>query len=79
MNNNEIRLRVNGGYLIASETQNPDEEYPGITVEFVSDSDCDQHASRPRITMEFPIGHTSPRALIWTDPTSEDTSKEIQF
>ena len=35
MNNNEIRVKVNGGYLVAG--RNPDPDYDGIYVVFETD------------------------------------------
>ena len=36
MNNSEIRVKVNGGYLIAG--KNPDPDYDGIYIEFETDN-----------------------------------------
>lgn len=72
----EIKVRVNGGVLIA--TVSPDPDYPGIDVEFVADTDNGETLSRPRVLMEFPNGGRL-RALIWDDPTSEDYTKEIEL
>lgn len=36
MNNSEIRVKVNGGYLIAG--RNPDSDYDGIYIEFETDN-----------------------------------------
>lgn len=36
MNNSEIRVKVNGGYLIAG--RNPDPDYDGIYIEFETDN-----------------------------------------
>ena len=35
MNNNEIRVKINGGYLVAG--RNPDPEYDGIYIVFETD------------------------------------------
>ena len=36
MNNSEIRVKVNGGYLVAR--RNPDSDYNGIYIEFETDN-----------------------------------------
>lgn len=36
MNNSEIRVKINGGYLIAG--RNPDPDYDGIYIEFETDN-----------------------------------------
>lgn len=70
----EIRVKVEGGYLVA--WANQDSEYPGIDVEFRPDScSC---STFPRILMEKPVGQKL-RALIWEDPESEDFTKEVTF
>lgn len=76
----EIRVNVKGGYIRA--ILSPDPDYPGIWVEFVSDRDTGQTASRPQILFEqpaydFPEGQV--RALIWNDPEEEDFTQEIVF
>lgn len=72
---NEIRVRVKGGYLVATPSYDPD--YPGIDVEFQPDADEGLY-TLPRVLMEFTETEKL-RALIWDNPQSEDYTKEIQF
>lgn len=73
---NEIRIKVKGGYLIATPSLDPN--YPGIDVEYISDDDTGQHISRPRVLVEYPKDDTL-RAIIWNDPQSEDYTEEIDL
>lgn len=72
----EIKVRVNGGYIRANASSDPD--YPGIDVEFVSDNDVGETLSRPRVLFEKPVDDNL-RALIWDDADDEDYTKEIVF
>lgn len=73
----EMRVRVEGGYLVA--TPSYDDNYPGIDVEFQPDKEAgDEALSLPRILMEKPA-NGSLRAFVWTDKTSEDYTKKIDF
>ena len=72
----EIKVRVNGGYIRANASSDPD--YPGIDVEFVSDNDVGETLSRPRVLIEKPVDDNL-RALIWDDADNEDYTKEIVF
>lgn len=72
----EIKVRVNGGYIRANASSDPD--YPGIDVEFVSDNDVGETLSRPRVLFEKPVDDNL-RALIWDDADNEDYTKEIVF
>ena len=69
-------VKVNGGFLVATKSTDPD--YPGIDVEFVSDFDEGENASRPRILFEKPVDGEL-RALIWNNKDSEDYAEEISF
>ena len=73
----KIVVKIQGGYLVATESLDP--EYPGIDVEFISDSDNGGYASRPRILFEKPVEGGELRVLIWNDKNSEDYTKEIIF
>lgn len=73
----KIVVRIQGGHLVATEATDPD--YPGIDVEFVSDSDNGEYASRPRILFEKSVEDGELRVLIWEDKTSEDYTNEIIF
>lgn len=73
----KIIVRIQGGYFVATEASDPD--YPGIDVEFVSDSDSGEYASRPRVLFERPAENGKLRALIWNDKNSEDYTEEIIF
>ena len=72
----EIKVRVEGGYIRANASSDPD--YPGIDVEFVSDNDVGETLSRPRVLFEKPVDDNL-RALIWDDADNEDYTKEIVF
>lgn len=75
---NEIRVKVSGGYLRAFESG--DEEYPGIWVEFVRDKEKEDVVSRPQILFEQPcLDEKSTRVLVWDDTESEDYTHEIYF
>lgn len=71
-----IEIRVKGGYIRAIVNEDPN--YPGIDVEFVSDTDDGSEASRPRVLMEKPLDGQL-RTLIWDDEKNEDYTKEIVF
>ena len=73
----KIVVRIQGGHLVATESQDPD--YPGIDVEFVLDSDNGEYASRPRVLFEKPVEDGELRALVWDDKNSEDYTNEIIF
>lgn len=73
----KIVVRIQGGHLVATEATDPD--YPGIDVEFVSDSDNGEYASRPRILFEKSVEDGELRALVWDDKNSEDYTNEIIF
>ena len=73
----EMRVRVEGGYLVA--TPSYDDNYPGIDVEFQPDEKIGEDVlSLPRVLMEKPAGERI-RVLAWTDPATEDYTKEITF
>ncbi len=72
----EIKVKVEGGIIVA--TESPDEEYPGIDVEFVSDDDTGEKASRFRVLFEKPKGQKL-RVLIWEFDSCEDYTTEITF
>ena len=71
-----IIVRVQGGYFMASKSQDPD--YPGIDIEFVADDDRGQNLSRPRVLFEKPIDGDL-RVLIWNNPNNEDYEEEVEF
>ena len=73
---NNLKVRVDGGYLYA--TISGDINYPGICVEFVSDNDNGEAASRPTVLIEKPVGDEL-RALVWSDEDDEDYTTEIKF
>lgn len=77
-----IKQRVKGGYLIARKCG--DYDYPGIEIEFVSDTeDVDVDVvSRPAVLFEYPTCYGEDgrlRVLIWDDKYSEDYTREIEF
>lgn len=72
----QLVVKVNGGHLIATISQDP--YYPGIDIEYVSDKDNGENLSRPRVLVEWPHDDTL-RALIWNDPDNEDYTKEIKL
>lgn len=71
-----FKVRVDGGYLCA--TESGDTDYPGICVEFVADNESDDALSRPTILVEKPVGDDL-RVLIWSDEENEDYTTEINF
>lgn len=74
---NEIRVKVEGGYLIA--TKSEDVQYPGIDIEFIPDNDTDDNpATRPRVLFEKPQGEPL-TAMIWGNRESEDYTDKIIF
>ena len=74
--NNQLVVKVNGGHLVATISQDP--HYPGIDIEYVSDKDNGENLSRPRVLVEWPRDDTL-RALIWNNPNDEDYTKEISL
>lgn len=73
--NDKLTIRVKGGWLVATISQDPD--YPGIDIEYVADCDKGQNLSRPRVLIECPMENNELRALIWNNPNSEDYTEEI--
>ena len=49
----KIVVKIQGGHIVATESLDP--KYPGIDVEFISDSDNGGYASRPRVLFEKPV------------------------
>lgn len=72
----EIKIRVEGGYIRANTSADPD--YPGIDIEFVADKVDENSLSRPRVLFEYPE-HGKLRLLIWSDKNNEDYTQEIIF
>ena len=72
----EIKVRVEGGYISANASSDPD--YPGIDIEFVADDYNGETLSRPRVLFEKPVDGKL-RALIWDDADNEEYTKEIVF
>ena len=72
----EIKVKVEGGYLRANPSSDPD--YPGIDVEFVPDNYNGETLSMPRVLFEKPIDDKL-RVLIWDDADNEDYTKEMLF
>lgn len=64
------------GAIEARVTNDP--EYPGISLEYVDNDDKGKTASRPTVLMEQPRGENV-RALLWSNPNSEDYTDEIEF
>lgn len=73
----KIVVKIQGGHIVATESL--DSEYPGIDVEFISDSDNGGYASRPRVLFEKPVEYGELRVLVQDDKNSEDYTKEIIF
>ena len=72
----DLKVRVNGGYLQA--TESGDANYPGICVEFVADNERDDTLSRPTVLVEKTDGDDL-RVLVWSDENNEDYTTEIKF
>lgn len=71
-----LRVPVKGGSLVAAQT--PDPDYPGICVEYVAEEPDANAVSDPCVLVEYPNEPGSAlRALIWSDPKSEDYTKAI--
>ena len=71
-----LRVRVEGGYLIA--TESGDTDYPGICVEFIADDMRDDALSIPSVLIEKPVDGDL-RVLIWGDEDDEDYTTEVKF
>ena len=71
-----LKVRVDGGYLIA--TTSGDIDYPGICVEFIADDDIGEALSRPTVLIEKPVDDEL-RVLVWEDEDDEDYTTEIKF
>jgi hypothetical protein len=78
MKTEELRVNVNGGYIRATISEDPD--YPGIDIEFVP-NDYDGKTTNPRVLIEQPIDRDDIlcRALVWEDKDDEDFTKEIEW
>ncbi len=66
-----------GFFMIDSITHTEYPEYPGVDIEFISESPGNW-TSRPRILFEKPEGEDL-RVLIWADVNEEDYTDEIIF
>lgn len=53
MSNDQIKVRVNNGYIVAYEINDEDENYKGVRIEFVSDTDKGTTAGRPAVSLEM--------------------------
>lgn len=73
---NDISVRIKGGRIIANAV--PDDNYPGIDVEFVPDG-YNGEVTNPRILFEYVHEADILRVLIWDDPDDEDYTREIEF
>lgn len=71
-----LRVRVAGGWLIASVSTDP--QYPGIDVELVPDEPDDEMLSNPRVLLEQPEGEKL-RAYVWGCPTQEEYTHRVDF
>ena len=70
-------VKVKGGELVATKTFDP--EYPGIDIEFISDSDKGSSAlSRPRVLFEC-TKEGKLRVLVWADEDNEDYTPKVEF
>ena len=79
--NNEIKVKIKGGYLRAIPSDDPD--YPGIWVEAIIDNEDEESLSRPQVLVEQvcldPRDESMTRVLVWNDKNSEDYTNEIIF
>ena len=77
----QIKVRVNGGYLVASPSDDPD--YPGIWIEFIKDEVSEDAETNKQILVEQPqyAGYKAGeiRVLIWEDEKDCDFTKEIKL
>ncbi len=82
----QIKVRVDGGYLVASPSGDPD--YPGIWIEFIKDDNLKKNGSEDIVTnkqvlVEQPkyAGYKTGeiRVLIWEDEKDCDFTKEIKL
>lgn len=71
-----IVCRIDGGFLVASKSCDPD--YPGIDIEFVADEESEDILSRPRVLVEKPLDGKL-RILVWNDKKCEDYTDEIEL
>lgn len=69
-------VKVKGGELVATKTFDP--EYPGIDIEFISDSDNGSTLSRPRVLFEC-TKDGKLRVLVWADEDNEDYTHKVEF
>ena len=53
MDNNQIKVRVNNGFLVAYEIKDEDGERKGIRIEYVNDEDKGMTPGRPGISLEM--------------------------
>ena len=73
----EIRVKIKGGYIRAIPSEDPD--YPGIWVEVIRYDEPEDVVSRPMVLVEQPAGTDLSRVLIWDNPDEEDYQHEITF
>ena len=78
---NEIRVEINGGYLVA--TASPDSLYPGIWIEFIKNDELKNPdaVTNKMVLVEQPLytnyGKGDFRVLLWEDEKNEDYTTEI--
>ena len=75
--NNTITVKVKGGKLVATTSEDPN--YPGIDIEFITNGDDNTSLSNPRVLVEQPCDSTQIRALIWNNRHQEDYTEEIEL
>ena len=73
---NQIKVRVNNGYLIAKPTTDP--AYPGIVIEFVGSSIPQGALSAPTVLVECPQDGVL-QAFVWSDSEREDYNIKTIF
>lgn len=76
LNIKQLYLKTDKGYFDLSVSPEPD--YPGIDIEFISNEDKGDMASRPRVLFELEKNKNL-RAVIWDNPCSEDYTRKIEF
>ncbi len=76
------RLPIKNGYLDIRVSQ--DTEYPGLDIEYIDDNEEaenneERYHTRPRVLIECPADTNKLRALIWSNPGSEDYEESVTF
>lgn len=72
----QIKVKVEGGYFVITESKNPD--YLSVDIEFFADDEKGDPISRPRVIFAKPFADKL-KVLVWENRNDINPTKEIQI